>query len=146
MAFWRLESRVRLLSAFTGLCDRLTGEIGFRLTPLPELAERLDNPVLQEFWGYIQKHYAPIGGETYAEIWKQAAMRTDLTAVDRSLIADMGGVLGQTDAENQTRSLSIIREQLTISLDMAREKRHKQGRMAGMLGVLSGLLLVIILL
>ena len=145
LAFMRLENRVRLLSAFAGLCDRLASEIGFRLTPLPELAGRLENPVLQKFWSYIQKHYALFGGETYAEVWKQAVMEMDLPEIDRMLISDMGDVLGSYDAENQTRSLSVIREQLAISLEMARERRQKQGRMAGMMGILCGALLIVVL-
>lgn len=145
MAFMQLENRVRLLTAFAGLCDRLVGEIGFRMTPLPDLAEKMETPVLCRFWGDIKKTYRPYGAETYAESWRKAAGKLELSEMDRALIAEIGGVLGQYDVENQTRALVVIREQLKISLDVARERRQKQGKMAGMLGVLCGALLIVIL-
>ncbi|MCL2082028.1 MAG: stage III sporulation protein AB [Oscillospiraceae bacterium] len=144
--FVHLESRVRLLTAFVELCDRLSGELGFRQTPLPELGKRLGNPVLRRFWGFIEDKLGPCGGKTYSEAWKMASSELDLDSIDKSLISEIGDILGQYDAESQIKALKVLRGQLNISLNQAREKRENQGKMAGMLGVLCGVLLVIILL
>lgn len=141
MTFFRLETRVKLLSAFSLLADRLASEIGFRFTPLTEFPQRL--PLLKHFWDTLS--YEPYGGETYAEAWSRAAATLDLSPIDRSLICEMGELLGQYDAENQSRSLGVIRSQLDISLSIARERRQKYGRLYGLLGVLCGLLVAVVL-
>ena len=139
-ALYRLIARVKVLSAFMLLADRLGGEIGFFLTPLPELPERL--PELRRFWEVMD--YRPYGAETYQQAWSRAAESLDITEADRSLVREIGGVLGRYDAENQTRTLSLLRKQLEISLSIARENRAKYGRLYGMLGLLGGILLVVI--
>ncbi len=141
MTFFRLEARVKTLSAFSLLSDRLASEIGFRFTPLPELPQRI--PALKRFWDAMS--YQPYSSEIFSEAWARAAATLDLSPVDRSLVCEIGELLGQYDAENQSRSLGVIRSQLDISLSIAREKRQKYGRLYGLLGILSGLLLAVIL-
>ena len=141
MAFTRLINRVRLLTEFSFLCDRLASEIGFRMTPLAELPQRI--PSLTQFWE--EMGYRPYGEESYAEAWKRATDSLDVSKLDRSLIGSIGEVLGQYDAENQVRSLGVIRKQLELSLAAARDNRQKYGRLYGLLGLLGGLLLAVIL-
>ncbi|MDR1693177.1 MAG: stage III sporulation protein AB, partial [Oscillospiraceae bacterium] len=119
MTFSRLEARVKLLSAFSLLTDRLASEIGFRATPLPELPRRL--PALKGFWDTMD--YRQYGSETFGEAWNRAASVLDLSPVDISLVSEIGDLLGQYDAENQSRALRAIRGQLDISLTLARERR-----------------------
>lgn len=140
-AFFRLEARVKLLSAFSMLAGRLACEIGFRLTPLEELPERL--PLLKRFWDSMG--YEPCGDEAFSEAWSRAVSALDLPDVDRSLLCEMGEVLGRYDAENQARTLDALRGQLDISLDVAREKRQKYGRLYALMGLLCGFLIVVVL-
>jgi stage III sporulation protein AB len=141
LAYLRLDSRVKLLSAFSMLAGRLSCEIGFRLTPLPELPDRL--PALSSFWEKMS--YKPYGEESFGEAWNRAASGLDLPQIDRALLCEMGGILGRYDADNQAKALLALREQLDISLDNAREKLKNCGRLYAMSGVLGGLILAVIL-
>jgi stage III sporulation protein AB len=140
-ALFRLEGRVRTLSAFSMLAGRLECEIGFRLTPLPELPERI--PALKSFWNSMG--YKPYGGESFSEAWCRAAKKLDLPPFDRALICEMGDVLGQYDADSQAKSMDTLRRQLEISLSSAREKRKAHGRLYASAGLLGGLLLAVLL-
>lgn len=140
-AFLRLETRVKLLSAFSMLAARLACEIGFRLTPLTELPGRL--PALKEFWDAMA--FDPYGGETYSEAWSRVANQLDLPAIDRALLCEMGDILGRYDADNQMRTLQALRQQLDISLEAAREKRKAHGRLYALAGVLGGLIIAVLL-
>jgi stage III sporulation protein AB len=137
----RLQSRVKLLSAFSVLSARLSCEIGFRLTPLHELPARL--PVLKTFWERMA--YQPYGDESFCEAWIRAADELDLPKIDRVLLCEMGEVLGRYDAENQAMTLQALRGQIDISLDNAREKLKSCGRLYALTGVLFGLILAVIL-
>jgi stage III sporulation protein AB len=139
-AFLRLEARVKLLSAFSSLAGRLACEIGFRLTPLPELPGRL--PALKRFWDVMA--YEPYGDETFREAWSRAASGLDLPAIDRALLLEMGEILGRYDAENQAKTLESLRRQLDLSLEAAREKRRTYGRLYALTGLLGGFLLAVI--
>jgi stage III sporulation protein AB len=141
-AFLRLEHRVKLLSAFSTLVSRLICEIGFRLTPLTELPERL--PSLKPFWDDM--NYDPYGEETYSEAWSRAALRLDLKPIDGALISEMGEILGRYDADHQAQALGSLKKQLDISLDDARKKRADCGRLYALSGVLGGLILAVMLL
>jgi stage III sporulation protein AB len=142
LAFTRLNTRVKLLSAFSMLAGRLSCEIGFRLTPLPELPGRL--PALKGFWEKMA--YLPYGEESYQEAWSRAVSSLDLLPIDRALLCEMGEVLGRYDAENQARTLQTLREQLDISLECARERLKAHGRLYALAGVLSGLILAVMVL
>ena len=142
MAFLRLESRVKLLSAFSALAGRLACEIGFRLTPLPEFSQRV--PSLKSFWDIMA--YEPYGEETYSEAWQRAVGSLDLPEIDRALLCEMGEILGRYDADNQARTLEALRRQLDISLETAKEKRKAHGRLYALAGLLGGLMLAVILL
>jgi stage III sporulation protein AB len=140
-ALFRLENRVRRLSAFSMLAGRLECEIGFRQTPLPELPGRL--PALKPFWDAMA--YQPYGDETFGEAWGRAAQNLDLPSIDRALICEMGEILGRYDAGSQAKSMAALRRQLDISLQSAREKRAAHGRLYATAGLLGGLLVAVLL-
>jgi stage III sporulation protein AB len=141
-AFLRLEARVKLLSSFSLLAGRLACEIGFCLTPLTELPQRL--PALKGFWDTVA--YDPYGEESFSKAWSRAARTLDLSAIDRALLSEMGEVLGRYDADNQARALETLRRQLDMSLEVAREKRKALGRLYALAGVLGGLVIAVVLL
>ena len=140
LAFFRLENRVRILSSFVLLADRLVSEIEFRLTSLPELSERI--PSLKFFWDEMD--YALCGEETFEEAWCRASNALELSEFDKSLICSMGEILGQYDTEGQARTLNSIQKQLEISLEKAREQRKNYGRLYGVLGFVCGFLLFVV--
>jgi stage III sporulation protein AB len=141
LAYSRLVSRVKLLSAFSMLAGRLSCEIGFRLTPLHELRGRL--PALERFWDKMS--YDPYGEEGFSDAWGRAAASLDLPPIDRALLCEMGEVLGQYDADSQSKALLALRGQLDISLENARNRLSNSGRLYAVAGVLGGLILAIIL-
>jgi stage III sporulation protein AB len=141
LAYLRLSDRVKTLAAFSSLAGRLSCEIGFRLTPLPELPGRL--PALSVFWDKMAYH--PYGDESFSEAWSRAASRLDLPQIDRALLCEMGDILGRYDADNQSKTLLALREQLDISLGNARDKLKACGRLYASAGILGGLMLAVIL-
>lgn len=144
LSYRRLVMREKILAAWLTALTTISGEITFRLTPLPELSKKLDNPVLHGFWNYIGSHYSAYGDKSYAEVWREAACKLDLADIDKALIGDIGEILGRYDTDSQSTSLTVLRAQLEYSLEIARENKMKQGRLSGALGVLGGLILIVI--
>ncbi len=144
-----LKARARLLSALIGALDIMQSELYFKLTPLPELTERLareaDAPI-RPFFKKLSAGMESLGEHSFASLWEHAlqACGQFWRQAEKTLLSELGGVLGRYDTEGQTRIIAYIRARLEGLLTQAEADCRQQGRVYGALGVVCGLAMVII--
>ncbi|MDR1157329.1 MAG: stage III sporulation protein AB [Oscillospiraceae bacterium] len=150
-AVQNLGARVRLLAALTDALELMRAELQFNLTPLPALmevlADRAPTPA-RAFFARCARLMTLLGEHSFQALWNKALTETEGAWLppERELMATLGGLLGRYDAEAQGRAVSYVRERMEALRRCAEEKRIRQSRVYGALGLASGLAVVIILL
>jgi stage III sporulation protein AB len=150
-AVQRLGARVRLLAALESALEIMRAELQFNLTPLPALAallaDRAPAPA-RPFFARCARLMPQLGEHSFQALWNKALAEADelwLTP-ERELMAALGGMLGRYDAEAQGRAVAYARERMEALWRGAEEKRARQSRVYGAMGLASGLAVIIILL
>ena len=147
----RLTRRARVLRQLAGALEQMDREISFRLTPMPQLMERLGEeypqPVGTLFVRCCQG-LDQLGEHSLAEIWRSALEKTDLDLEDRetAVLGELGEVLGRFEESGLRSALARTAEELDQAAELARQEAEKRGRMYRVLGLAAGGLLVILLL
>ena len=146
----RLARRPRLLRELSAALEQMEREISFRLTPLPELFERLS----REYSGPVAALFAccardmdDLGQRSLSQIWRQALAEASLDLDGRGLRAleELGEVLGRYDGDGLRGALRQTCGELTAAAEEAERERERKGRMDQVLGLTTGALLVILL-
>lgn len=147
----RLNRRANVLRQLAGAMEQMDREIAFRLTPMPELMERLakeyPSPV-GELFDRCRRGMEELGEHSLAEIWRSALSETALDLDGRAAVVldELGEVLGRFEESGLRTALEHAGTELAREAELAREDGEKRGRMYRVLGFASGGLLVILLL
>lgn len=146
-----LSRRVHSLRSFCLALELAERELSFRLTPTPELLERLSRqvpPPAGAFFARCREDLDHLGEESLAEIWQKALLRStpDLTEEDRRIVAQVGSVLGRYDGPGQEEAFRQIRARLSHALERAEADRDSRGKVMKALGLTAGCFLAILLL
>ena len=149
---WRLGARVRILAALISALEMAKNEICDRMTPLPELLERLSqetDPPVDLLFHRVQRQMEQIGARSFYLIWKGAVEESselELTKQEEKSLIDLGRTLGRYDTEEQRRAFDYILKRLEAYLKRAEEERRSSGKVYAVLGFAVGVFVVIILL
>ncbi len=149
-AIQRLNTRVRLLSAFVGALEMMQSEIYFNLMPLPELMTQLSQRAAapaRPFFFRCARLMKKLGEESFQTLWHKAVCEAgeDWRSGERETLMDLGALLGRYDCEAQARGVSYAKSRMEALLAKAEQERSRQSRVYGTLGVACGLAIVIIL-
>ena len=148
----QLKARVNCLMAFTAALEQMERELGFRLTPMPELMSKLSHTAAAPadlFFARCREEMAQLGMRTFGELWRTALNDEPellLEPAERQILASLGDVLGRYDADGQRQALATAIAELGECLRQARQERDRLGRVYATLGLGAGAMLVIILL
>ncbi|MEG2118964.1 MAG: stage III sporulation protein AB [Pseudoflavonifractor sp.] len=147
----RLERRVKNLREICGALETMERELAFRLTSMPDLfrlLERSAAPPVSDFFARCYRDMNRLGEYSLSELWSTALdeIPMELECDARSILAALGGVLGQYGGENQQQALSLARVRMQSCLACAVGERKRLGRVYGTLGLTGGVLLAILLL
>ena len=146
----RLARRPRLLRELAAALEQMEREISFRLTPLPELFVRLS----QEYSGPVGALFSccardmdDLGQRSLSQIWRQALTEAtlDLDSRGQRALEELGEVLGRYDGDGLRGALRQTCGELTAAAEEAERERERKGRMDQVLGLTTGVLLVILL-
>ena len=150
-AVMRLKGRVGSLGTLITALDVMHSEICTRLTPMPELLEKLtalsQYPV-SLFFENCRKNMKNIENASFYRIWKLSVKETpelELTAEEEQAVGELGVMLGHYDVEEQSRAIIYTKRRVDAFLQKAVRERDTQSRMYAVLGLSSGLAVVIIL-
>ena len=148
----QLRRRVESLRTLTGALEQAERELSFRLTPMPELMERLARQAGEParfLFAHCRDHLWELGEKSFGELWREALEgESDLLLGDREreVLSGLGDVLGRYDAAGQREALQAAGAELERCLRRAEEDRDRLGRVYTALGLGSGAMLVLILL
>lgn len=148
----QLTTRVICLRSLVGALGQMERELSFRLTPMPELMDRLSKESQEPanyFFANCRDHLWELGNKSFAQIWRAAIEdEPDLLLGDRErqILNALGEVLGRYDADGQKTALYNCVQELERCLVKAEEDQQRLGRVYATLGMGSGAMLVILLL
>ena len=146
-----LHRRVSSLRAMLGALELMDRELSFRLTPIPELLDRLAGQAAAPagpFFAACRDGLGALGEQSLARIWRGALAQRpmDLSREDLSALEELGEILGRYDGPGQRQALGEIRSRLAHQLEGAEEESRRMGRVYGALGLTAGSMLAILLL
>lgn len=141
------RTRVRALEQWQGFFDHLAPLIGFRQMPLLQAFETACRPYpmvapavrrLKEVLGTgqlsFEEGFSQVIGEV-AHLWSE----------DRTILIDLGYVLGKSDKSYQEHHLEALKPEVQRLLKRAREDGIKHARLIETLGAVAGIGLAIIM-
>ena len=82
-------------------------------------------------------------GEAWEEVIDK--VETNLTDEDKSIIKNLGRMLGKTDLEGQISEIKLVQNFLNTQIDLAEKEKQKNEKLYKTLGGVIGLAIVIIL-
>lgn len=148
----QLRTRVASLRSLVGALGQLERELTFRLTPMPELMERLarqSQGAAAYLFAHCRDHLWELGEKSFGQLWREALDgEPDLLLDEREsqILLELGEVLGRYDVEGQSGALRNSVLELGRCLAGAEEEQRRLGRVYTTLGLGSGAMLVILLL
>lgn len=132
--------------------NRLSTEIGYGSTPLPDalakLAGQMKKP-LAELFSSIADKLQPGMSVTVKEAWQTTVdamwSRTAMKRSEKEALLELGQSLGVSDREDQLKHLQLAVKQLQHEEAEARDEQLKYEKLCRSLGVLGGALIVILI-
>lgn len=144
----RLRRRARLTSDFASGMELLRSEIGSRLAPMPEVAERLalyGPEGTRGFYTALCAGLENLGGAQFHELWERALELTDLPGPARRALSELGMSLGRYGAAEQASAITACELELRREAHRACEEARVMGRLRAGLAAGAGLILAIVL-
>lgn len=148
----KMRMRVEILTALITLLRQMKDEITGRLTPIPELLElciESNRGPVRNFLCRVEGQMKELGISPFRQIWQDAVEASPdllLAPEEKQSLIDLGRSLGRYDAHQQEEAFDYTINRLASALEKARMKKTEEGRVHAVLGVVSGVFMVLILL
>lgn len=146
-------NRVRQLRELKRLMMLLQGDIRYGRTPLPQALLALgenNNTPFRRFFLQVSKRLEEFGGDSFYQVWKYCAEQdleeTSLLKKDKERLVMLGENLGYLDVKMQLNVIELYLNQLEEEILAEAETLGEKVRLSRMLGVLSGIFLVVVML
>ncbi len=144
--------RPRQIRGLIHVLNRLSTEIGYGSTPLPDALAKLSSQTrkpLNQWLASIAEKLQPGMSLTVKEAW-QASLeeiwsRTAMKRSEKEALLELGQSLGVSDREDQMKHLQLAVRQLQHEEAEARDEQLKYEKLCRSLGVLCGALIVILI-
>ena len=146
MASHRLSMRVAFLNQYIKFMSFCETQIRFSAIPIIEILKRQqDSPYISSFIkNCIKKMETNVAfPKAWVEATNEISKDTGLTTEDINLIKDFGISLGESDIEGQISHCRLNIKLMNDVLDSAIEDKKKKGRIYIMLGLFSGVAIVL---
>lgn len=143
--------RIRLIEEWDKSLQLLYGEVEYAGRDIPELIRNMEQQsrYTQNFWHRLGASLSLEYPERLQNLWQMELSHPEwniLGREERSLLEELGRILGQTDRQSQMRALNLYRERLGMLREQARESYQGQARVYHVAGITIGCFLVILLL
>lgn len=143
----KYANRVKELKDMKNALNMFETKIKFTYASVPEIFEEISIQFKEETVGQIfAKAVALMKDKPAGEAWKEGidTVSSNMTAEDKTVLKNLGKMLGKTDAEGQISEIKLAMEFLDTQIDLAETDRIKNEKMYKTLGGIIGLTLVII--
>jgi stage III sporulation protein AB len=131
---------------------RLSTEIGYGSTPLPDALSKLSlqmHKPLDRMFAEAADRLRQERGVTVRQVWQETVDRywnlTAMKSAEKEAMIELGATLGISDRENQLKFLELAHTQLQQEEAAAREEQTRFEKLSRTLGVLGGALIVILI-
>lgn len=147
----RLERRVRDVRTMMYAMESLEHALSFHMPPMSALLEAMERRwtgPAGAFFAACRRDLDKLDTCSMGDIWRDNLRRSalELEEEDRSVLEEVGDILGRYDGERQRESLAQARQRLGVCLERAAERREKLTRVYAALALAAGGMLAVVLL
>ena len=144
----RYEKRVSELKEFKSAFTILKTKIRYTYEPLKDIFEEIINCTNGRAKDVFIKTCKYIDIENSTESWNRAITNTPLniTTEDKTVIMQLGKMLGKTDKDGQISQIDITLNFLDMQIEKAEYEKQKNAKLYKTLGAITGAGIIIILL
>jgi len=126
----------------------MQSEISVRLTPIPELTERLaecSETPFRDFMSELHFNLSGLGECEFTEIWDKSLAVIKLAPDEMSVLKDLGRSIGRYDAEEQCAALRYAEERFDDFAARAEQRRSADSRIRAAAALSAGIIIILIL-
>ena len=147
-----LDTRIRQLESLEQMLSQLAFNIGFLALPIHEAIRRTADSqqgAVKDLLNHITGLMQTFPHITMKEAWEEAIRACEnslyLEKEECAAFDDFARSVGQGDREAALDAIHLTSAKLKLSIEQAREKRKKDGKLCKGLGFLSGIFIVLVL-
>lgn len=147
-----LDSRIRQLEGLEQMLGQLAFNVGFLSLPIGEAVSRTADSqegavklLLNHVTELMQKYPHITMREAWEEAVRYSQKELCLDQDDLMTMDAFAKYVGQGDKESALNAMQMASVKLKISIEQAREKQKKDGKLCKGLGFLSGIFIVLVL-
>lgn len=146
----KMKRRVKCLNSIAASLSLMESEITDRLTPMPELLERLSDDAFYPaslLYARTAENLEKLGEIAFSEIWGEAVDAESaliLSPEEREILRRLGMSLGKYSAYEQKKAIEYARRKIEDAAERADAEREKNSRVQTALGLAAGVFTVII--
>lgn len=144
----KYKNRVKELKDMKNALNMFETKIKFTYASIPEIFEEISKQFTEETIGNIFKTASILmKDKTAGEAWSEGIdiVSSNMTLEDKTILKNLGKLLGKTDAEGQISEIKLVVDFLNTQIELAETDRRKNEKMYKTLGGIIGLTLVIVL-
>ena len=140
-------SRVSELKDMKNALNMFLTKIRFTYESVPESFREIGNSVDGNVGKIFRVSSELMKEKPAGEAWEETVdkIETNLKDEDKSILKNLGRLLGKTDLEGQVSEIKLVQEFLNTQIDVAEKERQKNEKLFRTLGGVVGLAIVIIL-
>ena len=143
-----LREHDALLLALLSALETMRAEITSRLTPMPEIAERLARTGPEQtrpFFSLLDGRLCELGDREFSEIWSECVSALYLPRDEEGVLRDLGRVLGRYGPAEQGAALELCMEALSAAQKEAHAEARSGSRLWTGVSLTAGMLLAVML-
>ena len=141
-------NRVKELKDMKNALNMFETKIKFTYASVPEIFEEIGEQFKETVTGKIFATASCLmKNKAAGEAWNEGidtVVDSNMTKEDKTILKNLGKMLGKTDAEGQISEIKLVGDLLDTQIELAEADRRKNEKMYRTLGGIIGLTLVII--
>ena len=143
-----LRAHDALLRALISALETVRAEITGRLTPMPEIAEKLARTgpgETRRFFALLERRLGELGEREFSELWSECVDSLYLPGDEARMLGELGRSLGRYGPAEQNAALVLCMDALSAAEREARSAAVSGSRMWTGVSLAAGLLLAVML-
>lgn len=143
----KYSNRVNELKEMKNALNMFLTKIKFTYESVPETFNEIGNNINGNIGKIFRTASENMKEKAAGEAWEEVVdkIETSLTNEDKSIIKNLGRMLGKTDLEGQVSEIKLVQNFLNTQIELAEKEKQKNEKLYKTLGGVVGLEIVIIL-
>ena len=143
----KYSNRVNELKEMKNALNMFLTKIKFTYESVPETFNEIGNNINGNIGKIFRTASENMKEKAAGEAWEEVVDKigTSLTNEDKSIIKNLGRMLGKTDLEGQVSEIKLVQNFLNTQIELAEKEKQKNEKLYKTLGGVVGLAIVIIL-